>query len=646
MNNVSFFKVQFNTPILFVVLFFLFAPKNTNGRNSHLDNEIELTFSHKRDLCDQPFELSITSNNPAANIIYTLDCSTPSKTNGIIYSNGIQIDSTIVVKAIALVANNTSRVYTNSYLFPASSAKQGKKPAGFPAIWGGSSKIRADYEMDPEIVDNPEYSTKIIAAFKSIPSLSLSMNVDEWFNRATGIYVGYPNSNETREKPVTAEFLFNNNEENFVVECGVQNQGGTSIINWMVPKQSMRLLFKSMYGPKKLKKKLFPDSEIKSINTLVLDGYLNTWLHPWYEKQRSSSILIRDQLASDLQNKMGWLSFHGRFVHLFLNGLYWGLYDLHERPDDAFLAEYLDAKREDFDIIKHSPRRIVQGSNDSYLNMLKVARSGLTSEKKLKAIQKYLDLPAFIDYMILNFYLGNYDWAHHNYYAARNKKAGTGFRFYSWDSEDVMRYADVNYNNTSKNDENGPTEIHMLLKENKEYRLMFADAVYKHLYNSGALTPQNFKKSFLFRKNEIEDAIILESARWGDFLEKKSGVVYTKKFWDAQVTKLLTEYIPYRRDVVIKQFQSKNNKLFPEFLPPLFKVHNQSVKNAKFIELTNPNSIDGDIYYTTDGSDPRKWGGAIRGKKYSEWVKIKRGKKLKARFYSSADGSWSALAEN
>ncbi len=195
-----------------------------------------------------------------------------------------------------------------------------------------------------------------------------------------------------------------------------------------------------------------------------------------------------------------------------------------------------------------------------------------------------------------------------------------------------------------KNNKDGPTEIHTLLKENEKYRMMFADAVYKHCYNSGALVPENFEKVFLFRKNEIETAVILESARWGDFRKNISGVTYTKKHWDNEINKILTEYIPFRRDIVIKQFQHQSNRLFPVFMPPVFKVDNRDSKSAIFIELINPNSVDGDIYYTTNGSDPGLKGDKIRGKKYTEPVKIKRSKTLKARFYSKS-GVWSALAE-
>ena len=647
MNIASFIKIQLKLPTLFMVLFFLLVSENTIGKNSHLANEIELSFSHKRELYSQPFELRITSSDQTASIIYTLDCSMPSDTNGEVYSDGIQIDSTIVVKAIAISSAGNSRVFTNTYIFPESSAKQSKNPVGYPIEWGGAKIIDADYEMDPDVINNPEYAADVLEAFQSLPSLSLTMDVDEWFNHETGLYVGYPNTNVIREKPVTAEFIFNTNEENFAVECGVQNQGGSSIVKWKSPKQSMRLLFKEIYGPTRLRRELFLDSDINSINTLVVDVMLNaTWIHPSSEQQRTHAMYLRDQLTSDLHKEMGALSVHGRYFNLYLNGLYWGICNLHERPDDAFLSEYLDGEREDFDIVKHGPDEIVSGTNDFYLLMLERARVGFTSYTSLEDFQRNIDLPEFIDYMILNFYLGNYDWARHNFYAAKNRRTESGIRFYTWDSEHVMRYLDLDYNNTGKNDEGAPTEIHKMLKENEEYRLMFADAVYKHLFNNGALTPENFEKSFRFRKDEIEKAVLLESARWGDYRENVSGVTYTKnEFWIPEVNNALEEYIPQRRDIVIDQFRDNENKLFPDFMPPVFEIEEQSTELKQIVKLVNPNSSNEDIYFTIDGSDPRRTGGAIQGTRYSEPVEIDYSIVLKARIYSKVKSEWSALAE-
>jgi hypothetical protein len=277
--------------------------------------------------------------------------------------------------------------------------------------------------------------------------------------------------------------------------------------------------------------------------------------------------------------------------------------------------------------------------------MLNRARLGFLSYQQFEDFKNYVDIPAFIDYMLLNFYLGNFDWARHNYYAGKDRTTVTGFRFYPWDSEHVMRFADVNYDNTGKNNEGSPTEIHTLLKENEEYRMMFADAAYKHLFNDGVLTPENFTRSFLKRKNEIEEAVILESARWGDYREDVSGVTYTKnEHWIHEVNRIVKQYIPFRRDIFIEQLRKSKNNLFPDFMPPAIEDTLKTVGERE-ITLIPPNGINGDIYFTLDGTDPRAIGGGINGIKYSGTINIASSTRLKARFYSVSDNSWSALTE-
>ena len=49
---------------------------------------------------------------------------------------------------------------------------------------------------------------------------------------------------------------------------------------------------------------------------------------------------------------MGSLSSDATYVHLYINGLYWGLYYPAERVDDAYLASHLGGAEEDWDVIK------------------------------------------------------------------------------------------------------------------------------------------------------------------------------------------------------------------------------------------------------------------------------------------------------
>lgn len=70
---------------------------------------------------------------------------------------------------------------------------------------------------------------------------------------------------------------------------------------------------------------------------------------------------IRDQLVSDIMLRAGLSAPRGRLVLLFLNGLLWGLYDLHERPDEHFCSAYFGGNDDDYDVLKHTSSTVVSG---------------------------------------------------------------------------------------------------------------------------------------------------------------------------------------------------------------------------------------------------------------------------------------------
>ena len=61
-----------------------------------------------------------------------------------------------------------------------------------------------------------------------------------------------------------------------------------------------------------------------------------------------------------------------------------------------------------------------------------------------------------------------------------------------------------------------PAKLHIELRKNAEYRLRFADRVQRYFFNDGPLTPDIMAKRYLDRIAFIDQAIVAESARWGD----------------------------------------------------------------------------------------------------------------------------------
>ena len=222
-----------------------------------------------------------------------------------------------------------------------------------------------------------------------------------------------------------------------------------------------------------------------------------------------------------MQNLAGGQGPHGKFVQLYLNGLYWGMYYLHEEPDDSFASAYLGGDKDDYDVVKHNGSTVVAGENTAaanYAAMLAAVRKSMTVTANYTAVTNLLDIKDFIDYMIVNEYIGNSDWADHNWYASYDRVGGGKWRFHSWDAEISLR--DVNADNTTKNQSGSPTEIQTRLMASPEYKLAFDDEVQRLTSNGGLLTPASAAAIYQLRVNEIDRAIVGESARWGDNLQE------------------------------------------------------------------------------------------------------------------------------
>jgi hypothetical protein len=305
----------------------------------------------------------IASATPGAAIYYTLDGSEPTKTNGTLYNKPIEVAGSssravVTVRATAFhVGMLPSLSITHSYVFPASVLNQPDNPGGFPSNWNG---FPTDYEMDPQILSTTSARELAIEGLGSLPVVSIVTDTDNLFSASSGIYANSNNSGPAWERPVSAELFFpDGSQEGFQLDCGLRIQGGSSVVNFKSIKLSMRMLFKDDYGYSKLEYKLYPDSPVEQFDTLILDAGLNlTWTHPDHG-QRVRAQYVRDQYVSDIENAMGQPAPHGRFVHVFLNGLYWGMYDLHEKPDHSFSAEYFGGEKEDYDAFKHRNRRSV-----------------------------------------------------------------------------------------------------------------------------------------------------------------------------------------------------------------------------------------------------------------------------------------------
>jgi len=627
-------------------------------------------FSHDRGFYDSPIDVTITTTTAGAQIRYTLDGTDPTATTGTRYITPIHIDWTTTVKAGAFKTGYIStNVDTQTYLFLDDILAQ--TGAGLPQTWGYSgininNPPGPDYAMDAAVV--AANAATIRNDMKSLPVVSLVMSMDNWFG-AGGVGI-YPQG-VAIERPVSVEYFNPDGTNAFQANAGVQivggGIGGTSADRWKSYKLSMRLLFKTIYGPGNIEHDIYGEGATDHFDTLVLDAHLNhTWTHPTVDQQTTARFLT-DTFVSDAQNAMGGSGPHSQFVHLYLNGVYWGMYDIHERPDEHFAEEYFGGQAADYDVIKHGlqygSEAIVNGDpalvTADYQELVNRVNADMTVLSNYQRVEEILDIDQFIDYMIANFYGGNLDWgspgSYKNFYATYNRVDPNGkWRFHSWDAEHSLEGVNDVAGGTNTNH---PTGIHSRLKLSPEYRLRFADRVQRHFLTAGgtfyvdptnstwdpAHPERNVPASLYYdRMQEIDRAIVGESARWGD--NRRAGAAYTRQDWVNTQNAMLGSYFPQRSTVVLNQFKNVSNGLYPATGAPGFSKPSGGYSAPCSLTISKPGA--GKIYYTTDGSDPRLPGGAINtghAKEFSLPVTLWKSGRVKARVLDGAN--WSALCE-
>ncbi len=637
------------------------------------DMVLSPVFSKHRGFYSNSFDVKLTVSDPALEIYYTTDGTRPSKTKGLLYSSPISIQTTTPLSAVTVsAAGGISEVITHTYFFTDSIVKQPDNPPGYPANWGDFAiftqpQPSADYEMDPEVTENPHYSNMFDAALRSIPSLSIVTDIGNLFSKEidplTGgiyIYTGYKDKTGFGwERQISAEFLDPGTGRQFQINCGLRIQGGNGVLPDNSQKHSFRLVFRSEFGPTKLNFNLFDGrSASNDFNTIILRADYNySWSHNNITQQ-NRALKIRDPFAKNTLLDMGQPGTHSRYVHLYLNGLYWGIYTMAEKLNNDFMDTYLSGDEDEFDVVEDQGE-VIDGNATAWNQTLDMAKAGLSSDAAYQKIQgnnpdgtpnpsyaNLLDVDNLIDYMIMNIYIGNLDWDHNNWIAARNRvDPKYGFRFFSWDAENSL--VDKNENIVDENNEGNPSMIYTELKANKEFKLRFADHLQKHFFNGGALTTEASLARFLELADDLDPAIVAESARWGDYRRdvdprNEGASLYTRNdHWLVEKQDLENNYFPQRSEIVFQQF--KNEGLYPSLEAPVFSQHGGEIFNPVTLEIT---ATTGEIYYSLTGEDPREFGGAIAAGDailYEIPLLIDSAVTIKARAKSGSN--WSALTQ-
>jgi hypothetical protein len=337
------------------------------------------------------FNVSI-SVPEGTSVRYTLDGSIPTLDNSIPYTQALTISDTTVLRARAFMQG-------------------GYRP---------STTVTATYVMK---------------TYYSMPVICLVTDPNELWNEQTGIYAAgagvdlksytkIPFSNPTpvyrqhgkEKRPGYCE-MFDNATGKVLFSQGMEI-GLIGQYSLDMPQKSFKVVAKSAQGAKYFNAKLFDDRDFTQYKSFVLrvSGNDCVWTR------------MADGVQSRLVDKTGSTVIHQAWkpVIVYLNGQYWGQYNLRERVSRYFVAQHEGMSLEDADSmdILEANNKAFYGSASEYkafITKVKTLSPG-NNQDDLQYILDRIDVDNYFDYIIFEAFFANTDTGNIRYYKVTGGK--------------------------------------------------------------------------------------------------------------------------------------------------------------------------------------------------------------------------------
>jgi len=345
------------------------------------------------------------------------------------------------------------------------------RPAGYPELTlpenGTAYTMR--YGVQPAwgtAAERAAIATQLSAA----PSIAITLPVADSFDReSAGIIAaaaatesGLPNPHLNGwERAASMQWIFEDSVGNgapLELECGLDVSGRTSLAYSQTLKKGFRLSFKKKYGKGKFQisgpNPVFTGTLVANkYDELVLRGQTgDSWTSAQGSWAPSHASYSRERWARTFMEDAGHFSLKSRHMHVWVNGLYWGVYMLSEVASDDTLDTRVRAADwqiwKDGGEVHEAPATGggLAGANATWLalttnaaDMATAIQQGGTGDAQWATLQTLMDVDNFCDYVLINGYMGNWDSMWNNGRMYRDPNPAPGFdsriRWMVYDSE-------------------------------------------------------------------------------------------------------------------------------------------------------------------------------------------------------------------
>lgn len=303
---------------------------------------------------------------------------------------------------------------------------------------------------------------------------------------------GFPDlfGNVLWETMTSLEYFDTLGQQQFEMDGDIRRHGNDS---WAYPQKGIRFYTRDDYGyANNIDYRLFKETPREEFDVIILKaggsdnfpgGFQNGLLTCHLRDAFSQTLSQRHNLHLD---ERSWTP-----CVIYINGQYWGLYEIRERVDAEYADYYYDQEPELVDMLAYwGGLTVEEGSDTAWNNLYTYMTTHNLSDPVHHAyVDARFDLMSLIDYFILNTYTVNTDWLNWNTAWWRGRDTpGVKWRYRLWDHDNTynlgQNYTGVN-TTTYLNDPCNPTTLFPndpQVPHSDMLNALMADSVFEALY--------------------------------------------------------------------------------------------------------------------------------------------------------------------
>ena len=474
-----------------------------NSSNYFIGYSEEPKFSINGGYVDKGTKVEITTSDDSK-IYYTLDGSFPSS-NSRLYEGPIEINNTTVIKAVSFKENCVQ-----------------------------SKSISRTF---------------IVGRTHDIAFVSITSDPNNFFGNTDGILVRgyYNNYKQDWERKVDFEFYEPDGS------LGISFTGGTKLVGQdsrEEPQKSMAIYLREGYGTSSITYPFFKDSSVTEFKSFILR---NSGEDPNRVKIKDTFLaaVLKGQMDIDIQDF--------RPVAVYINGNYYGLYNLREKMNENYIVSNFGYEKGTNDVIK-GDTTAQAGSINGYNDLLYYMRTHDARNSDVYAyLESQIDMQELANYWVARTYYGETDTG--NIRVWKNKDGKWRWMLYDQDWSlypTLYRYVDLFYPFEPYGHGIGnyfTTIITYKLWQNGSFRDIYLRTFAYHMKNT--FNPDRMIAILDEQIKEVETEMPYHIDRWySDYINEGKGPIRSMDSWYSNLDRLKT-IIRERYDLVKRSLRSE-----------------------------------------------------------------------------------------